>query len=261
MLSFLNPQPPRKLYLPASTVFHIDASVQASYPGSGQTITNLINIPADGSAKSAYDFWNGRDNTANSEDLAFSSNKFVSDGGDFAEIKATTDFIRNQFRSDLTNSWWSAAAFMIASAAATQTFYGSTNASTLAGWRIEANTTPLMRFVRSDGTQNITTSLHNITTFVGHPVLHVFTWDNGTRGYKSALNSRTFTLTATATSATQTSANTGKLNFGCANHGTQKISSGSELYSIAMGIGALTNTDLSKIVDFFNNLHRRTYVA
>ncbi|MCK6417900.1 MAG: hypothetical protein L6Q57_03050 [Alphaproteobacteria bacterium] len=261
MLSFLNLQPRRKHYLPASTVFHIDATVPASYPGSGQTWTNIINAPSDGLAKSAYDFWIGRDNTANSEDLTFSSNKFISDGGDLAEIKSTTDFIRNQFRSDLTNSWWSAAAFLIASASASQTFYGSTNASSVPGWRIEANTTPLMRLVRSDGTQNLATSLHNITSFIGLPVLHVFTWNNGTRGYKSALNSRTFTVSGTAAETTQTAANTGKLNFGSANHGTQKMLSGSELYGFAMGTGPLTNADLSKIVDFFNSLHRRPYVV
>lgn len=249
----------RKYSLPPSTVFQIDAGVASSYPGSGQTWANMREHPADGSVKTAYDFWLGRDNTANSEDPAFSVNKFISDGGDFCEIKTTTDFIRNQFRSDLTNSWWSAAAFFIASASASQSFYGSTNASTLPGWRIEANTTPLMRLVRSDGTQNFPTSLHNISSLIGHAVLHVFTWDNGTRGYKSALNSRIFNVSGTAAAATQTSPNTGKFNFGGANHGTQKMLSGSELYGMAMGIGPLSNTDLAGIVDYYNALHRRPY--
>lgn len=261
LFSFAAPNARRrpKFFLPQATVFQIDAAIPASYPGTGQTWANVRKHPADGLAQTAYDFWLGRDTNANTDDPTFSVNKFISDGGDFSELKTNTAFVNNLFRTNQTNSWWVAAAFKLGSVSATQTIYGNTNGSTTPGWRIEVNATPVMRFIRADGTQNLTTNLHSMTGKAGTPLLHIFSWNNATRAYKSALNSRTFTLTGTAVTATQTAANNGKLNFGSANHGTAKVSNGSELYGFAMGIGPLTNTDLAGIVKYYNALHGRAY--
>jgi len=247
--------------LPPSTVFQLEASLAASYPGSGQTWANTRERPADGSAKTAYDFWIGQNNTANTDDPTFSTNKFTLDGGDFAEIKANTAFFNNMMRSDLTNAWWCVTALRYASVSMAQTFYGTTNGSNVAGWRVDCNnsTNPTLRLTRSDGTQNLTTNLQTIGAFVGVPMLHVLTWDNGTRNFKSAINSRIFTTNGTAAALPSITPNNGKFNFGGANHGTQKLGNGCELYGMAMGIGNLTNLDLTAMVNYYNALHGRTY--
>ncbi len=91
------------------------------------------------------------------------------------------------------------------------------------------------------------------------PMLHVLTWDNGTRNFKSAINSRIFTMNGTAAALPSITPNNGKFNFGGANHGTQKLGNGCELYGMAMGIGNLTNLDLTAMVNYYNALHGRTY--
>lgn len=244
--------------LPPSTVFQIEASSPASYPGSGQSFFNIWEHPADGSAKSAYDFWLGRDNTVTTDDPTFVTNKFTADGGDIFEIKSTTSFLSNLIRTDLTNSWWSAAAFLAATSGAVQTLYGTSNGSNVPGWRVDINATPNIRLIRADGTLNNTNNLQNMTGLIGIPVLHVFVWDNSTQNYKTAINSKTFS-TGAATAFPQTNSNTGKLNLGGANHGSQKISAGSELYGMAMGTGTLSNADLAVIVNYYNALHGRIY--
>lgn len=245
--------------LPPSTVFQIDAAIPASYPGSGQTWFNVCKRPADGLAQSAYDFWLGRDGLSGTDEPTFSANKFTLDGGDFAEVKNTQDFFRNQIRTDLTNSWWVASAYMIASAASTQSILGTTNGATTHGWRFDHNTTPNLRFTRTDGTVNQANNLHSLSGKIGIPLLHVFTWNNESQSYKSALNSRIFTVSATAANLPSTQQNPGKFNFGSANHGTQKLLNGSELYGMAMGIGSVNDKMLSSIVDYYNSLHKRTY--
>lgn len=255
----INPRRRARPRLPASTVFQIDASLPASYPGSGQTWFNVWKKPADGLAQSAYDFWMGRDGNTGTDDPAFSANKFILDGGDFAEVKTTQDFFRNQIRTDLTNAWWVASTFLISSTASIQSILGTTNGATTRGWRFDHNATPTLRFVRTDGATNQANNLHNLTGKVGIPLLHVFTWDNKTQSFKSALNSRAFTVTATAANLPTTQQNPGKFNFGSANHGTQKLLSGSELYGMAMGVGSLTNDGLATIVNYYNFLHQRAY--
>lgn len=261
LFSFNSPNPRRRARprLPASTVFQIDAVIPGAYPGSGQTWPNIWKRPADGLAQSDYDFWLGRDGNVNTDDPAFSVNKFVLDGGDFAEVKNTHDFFRNQIRTDLTNSWWIASAITIAAAASIQSIIGTTNGATTRGWRFDYNTTPTLRFIRTDGTSNQSNNLHSLTGKMGVPLLHVFSWDNKTQSYKSALNSRIFTVNATSPNLPSTAQNPGKFNFGSANHGTQKLASGSELYGMAMGIGSMNNDDLAAIVNYYNSIHARTY--
>ena len=52
-------------------VFDLDATMLASYNGSGQTWANMIAAPADGSAKTAGDFYRGVNGTATATDPTF----------------------------------------------------------------------------------------------------------------------------------------------------------------------------------------------
>lgn len=95
----------------ASAVWDCDATSALSYPGSGQTLANLVAAPADGSAQTAYDFWLGADNTASASDPTFtgsagsSTAEFSLDGGDFFTIKANTALIDNMHKTTGGASW------------------------------------------------------------------------------------------------------------------------------------------------------------
>jgi hypothetical protein len=50
--------------LVSSCVFDLDATIAASYSGSGQTWSNLETTPADSEAQTAYDFYLGADSSS-----------------------------------------------------------------------------------------------------------------------------------------------------------------------------------------------------
>jgi hypothetical protein len=56
----------------AGAVFELDAGNAASYPGSGQTLANVVASPADGALQTAYDFLLGTDGTVEADDAPFS---------------------------------------------------------------------------------------------------------------------------------------------------------------------------------------------
>jgi hypothetical protein len=55
----------------SGAVFDLDATIAASYGGSSQTWANLINAPADGTAKTAGDFYRGVNGMATATDPTF----------------------------------------------------------------------------------------------------------------------------------------------------------------------------------------------
>lgn len=73
--------------------FDVDATVSASYGGSGQTFSNLVVAPADGVAvQTDYDFTLGANDTPSTDDPTFTGTAgdpaafFAHDGGDFFQI-------------------------------------------------------------------------------------------------------------------------------------------------------------------------------
>ena len=96
-------------------LFHLDATDALSYPGTGQTFANLIENPADGSSKTAWDFYLGDTGSATSTDPSFLTHGggagtagdnwsfFQVDGGDRFNIKANTDFIKKIHKTSETD--------------------------------------------------------------------------------------------------------------------------------------------------------------
>jgi len=94
---------PRLLPLSAiipSAVFDVDATLEASFDGTGQLWKNLIPAPADGSAQTAYDFWRGSTSASQTNDPTFNGTAgdpaayFSNDGGDaFWLAGALTTFL------------------------------------------------------------------------------------------------------------------------------------------------------------------------
>lgn len=76
----------------SSAVFDLDATKSASYGGSGQTWSNLVTEPADGSDQTAYDFYLGGTGSATTDDPTFTGGAgssgayFYFDGGDYFQI-------------------------------------------------------------------------------------------------------------------------------------------------------------------------------
>ncbi len=104
----------------ASTCCDLDATIAASYGGSGQTWSNLIASPADGATQTDYDFWLGAGSGSASNDPTFTGSAgdpaayFSLDGGDYFTIKNVSSPVtiyNLHKKTGGTNSWWMAAAY------------------------------------------------------------------------------------------------------------------------------------------------------
>jgi len=75
-----------------SCVFDLDATLEASYDGTGQLWKNLVPAPADGELQTAYDFLLGTSSSPSTDDPTFNGTAgspaayFSLDGGDFFQI-------------------------------------------------------------------------------------------------------------------------------------------------------------------------------
>lgn len=243
-------------------LFQLDANLLASYPGSGQTLANVIAAPADASAQTAYDFWLGDTSAVTTDDPTFvpgvypTSSKFTVDGGDRCRIKAMTSLLNTIHRSDTGVPFWFSMAYMTPNVTTTQLLFGDSNGSTAAGFRVEINGSNI-RFVRADGTVNATTIPFG-GLVANTPYLFFVNYDPITGNYSMALNSRTLGTTGTNAFSNLTDA-TGNIAFGGASGGSARPVAGSELYGCSMGLGTLSNANVSAAVDYYNALHGRTY--
>src|SRR5262245_47416524 len=103
--------------MPSSTVFDLDATQAASYPGTGTSLLNLEATPADGEAQSAYNYQFG-DGSTSSTYPTFTGSAgspaayFAMDGGDYFRGTSTfTQFLKDLHKNSDGASWWAAMAF------------------------------------------------------------------------------------------------------------------------------------------------------
>lgn len=92
----------------ASACFEFPAWSSSAYPGSGQTLANVIASPNCGSAQADYDAWLGADTNASSDDPTFSTNKFTIDGGDKFTFKSLADaeILLKAHQTDQSGFWF-----------------------------------------------------------------------------------------------------------------------------------------------------------
>ena len=106
----------------SSAICDLDATILASYDGSGQIWANLIASPADGESQTAYDFFLGADGSVASDDPTFTGRAgdaaahFLYDGGDKNNLASgvNTNFINDMHKTTGGNVWWIAVAFRYA---------------------------------------------------------------------------------------------------------------------------------------------------
>lgn len=248
-----------------NSIFQWDANLPASYPGSGQPLYNVIDVPFGGDPHDNTHWQLGNTSNPTTDDPTFvpgifpTAAKFTTDGADVLTIvAASTPFIDSLHRSDTGQTFWAISAFSSGTTDVAQNIYGNANGSALSGWRVDWNTSNLLRFIRSDGTVNAPSQAMETGLLANTPYLHVFTYNPATGTWKSAINSRTFNNTATDPFPNTVTA-TGRFSAFASNNSSARMSAGSEFYGAALGAGDLNNTQLSAIVDYYNTLHGRVY--
>ncbi|QQG36910.1 MAG: hypothetical protein HYS17_03825 [Micavibrio aeruginosavorus] len=248
----------------ASTVFDLDATIAASYGGSGQTWANLTAAPADGSAKTAYDFYLGATSSAASDDPAFngtpgdSAAYFSVDGGDFWRLAgAKPDFLDALHKTTGGTNWW--LAMTIRWATSGNGLFGTGNASSAPGMNL--------RTTSADGSMNLRMRGDTATVTFASPaglltnggdavIIHSFNKDTSIMA--RWVNTRTGTTGAFVPNATSSDAS-GAGEIFSRGDGNFFMASGARLYSCAMGNEYLDDTKAAAIIAHLNARHNRTY--
>lgn len=246
----------------ASTVFDIDATIAASYPGSGVTWANLA-APADGSAQAAYDFYRGNGSTSTTypafNGSAGSSAAYWSfDGNDHFDLKSgvNTPFLRDVHKTTGGSDFWIAMAFRPVDNGTTTGYFTTMAGTSVPGLRIEQLSNEFTRLLQRSGSTVATGP--DVTLTPGSDSLYIVSHSHSLNETAIWLNSATGSTAAHPFSATTTDASA-VARIGHRVHGSGILLSGTRLYSLAMGSEYLNNTKAAAIIAHLNTRHGRIY--
>lgn len=265
-LGFGMPRKNNNIPLSLSPVFDIDATLAASYPGSGQTLANLVQAPSDGSLRSAYDFVLGANSTVSTDDPTFTGTPgnpaayLACDGGDYVSLQPGTipAWLNNIYNIAAADKYTIINCFQYGGAGAGFLYLsGNTTSSTAIGMRLQFTNTGVMQLVGANGSSSAVASLHS-GLVAGTNYLHVLTYDAATKSYKSALNSLSFTVSGTLSGSDGSSPSTTRYGFGSSGGGNPVIS-GTRLYAHAGLRSIIADSDLARLVKMYNTRHGRVY--
>ncbi len=253
----------------ASSVMDLDATISASYPGTGQTWSNLVPAPADGSAKTAYDYFLGASGTPTTDDPTFNGTAGVPsaywsfDGADYFKIKSGTNttFLNSLHKTTGGSDWWMACPCRFPALGANISTFFSTRTSgngLNVGSVTNAGSAYLRLLQASAGSTAVAdSSTEAIFTAYATNNLVVISYNNATSTVAWAVNSNTFT-TETLTYVVTTTDAVAML-IGATAVPNQMFINGSFMYGFSMGNEYLNNTKLAMIRSFYQRRHARTY--
>lgn len=242
-----------------SCVFDLDATLAASYGGTGQVWANLVPAPADGAAKAAYDFYLGAGGSIATDDPTFTgaagspSAYFMLDGGDIFQIAGgNTAFIESLHKSTGMSNWWLSLAFRCADQLGNAGMVSTNNSGTAigSGIRLNLSATEVPGIFQGDGTTSIAKTIFPSPITIGSDYVLVASFNGSS--LRTWNNSRIKTAQA-LTYLTNTAPALSPLKIGVS------ASSGTRIYAASMGNSYIGDSDVSKIFDAYNARHGRTY--
>lgn len=256
----------------SSTVCDLDATISASYGGSGLTWSNLIANPADGTTRAAYDFHLG-DGATSTTYPAFNGTAgnaaayWTTDGGDYFKLKTLTGSIPAKWhRTSGGSPFWVAMTFRTPSGifTGTRAFWGNATGILNRGIVALATASDTISMISSNGstapvTNNLSGAFAGSTDYV-----FIFAADPSL----GASNVRIWVNTASGSTITHgfsASALNSSDNFhilasrGPSQDGSYTMEADLRLYSFAMGNEFLDNAGAAAIIAHLNARHGRNY--
>lgn len=246
----------------ASACCDVDATKAASYPGTGQTWSNLVAAPADGSPQTAYDHYLGNTSDPSTDDPTFvgsagsSSAYFSLDGADHFAMSSLTGFVGSMPRTVSGTDFWIAMCLQIPDVG-TNTGAWSSHTSISRGCRLNITATESLQLIQRGDAANSTGAPTNIITH-SSPACIIVSCPAGGGVVRQWVNSRTATELAIVFGVC-TSGSTNVPVIGRRFTNSTSLPAGSLVYSFAMGNGYIDNTAAGLIIDTYNSRHGRTY--
>jgi hypothetical protein len=251
-------------HLMGGVVFEIDATVEDSYAGSGSEIANLIDSPADGSAKADYDFdLTGLTFNGSAGDAAA---YLQTAGSGYMTIGAgNTQFLKDLHKStggqDHTLIFVGRAIASVGSQS--QTFFGTGGGDSVQHglaywpglWFNQANKFALTRY---NGGSASTTTNGGVTLADATDKIMAFSYNPTTRAYKIYGNSAT-PVTGTAAAFTDTTDATRTFQIMAAGNNAFPMFSGGRFKTAALIDRTITNKEFEAIAALYNARHSVSY--
>jgi len=246
-----------------SAVLDLDATIFNSYSGSGQVWSNLVPAPADGSAKTAYDFNLGDSSSPATNDPTFTGSAgspsayFALDGGDYFSDPANTAFLNNLQKTTGGTDFWIATAFRFINSGSIQSLWGTSNATTVVGAYANINASNLLQESLRGDTAVVSTVSGSFSALVnGTDYLYIVSF--GPTQVRQWLNSLT-KVEATFTKNTCVNNPGGNMNIAARMTGNNKLANGSRVYAFSAGNQYIDNADAARIFDIYSSRHGRNY--
>lgn len=263
----------------ASTCFDLDTTLLTSYGGSGQTWSNLANIPNDSSSKTSYDFYRGDTSGTDTSDPTFngtpgSQNTYWSypTSQQFFTLKGSnTAFLNGLAKTSGGGKGWYVFSGQtpVGNSVSDPLFFGTTFMGT-----IRADTAPLQYGMLIDTTNGvpriITQSLAGLQDSVSSGttlpsltnLLMIVSWDLTltTNNVRFWINNRSKTTKSFAPASSITDASNKLYLSSDVAPANEYMPNGWKTRGMAMGNAFIDDVDADKIIDFINLRHGITYV-
>jgi len=236
----------------ANVVAEWDATLLASYPGTGTSWKNIASTPADGSAQSAYDLTlSGLTFTGTANDPAA---YFLSAGLGSAVIGSNTPFLRDLHKTAGGSNYGMILFFETPTTPSTSPILSTHTTSSQNGIEIALDTGVRHRQGYGSGNVSDTGGTISTNTLIALCIGH----DHAVNQSYRAINTRTGTTSAHTFSATTTDANQ-PLTIFARTPSVAQMPTGSKLKSAVLLNTYPTNAIVSAILDIKNIVHNNVY--
>lgn len=247
-------------------LFEWDGGVEASYPGTGQTIANLTPSPADGESQTTYDCELGIGSGSGTDDPTFDNGDFDFDGGDrISLVGPNTAFINNIHKTNQTDLevTFILPIFWPASVTTGEYYlFGTNNSATDTGFYFSyrpANQGFLFRQYGGGGSTAPTTIGTGITLNgdAWNFIVFGFQKTSGTAGNWTLRVNGTTTQTGSLATFLTGTADPGDPFQISGVAGTNLLPNGTSLRSFAMVNNFLTEQEIGSVLNLYGGRHNR----
>jgi hypothetical protein len=248
-------------------VIDLDATLTASYPGTGQTWSNIIASPADGAGQTDYDMVRGSSSSASTDDPAFNGTAndpaayWSFDGGDYLSLASgtNTSFLNGLHKTTGGSPVTIIIAFKAPSSYnATGAFFATGTASSAEGLEMRITSGAANQMIQRAASTNGISTPFTATPSTAAVHLMAMAFDYGTTSLKTALDARSFTsktLTLHTTSASASNA----LKIGASGSAGDLLPNTTQIFGFYTFNKMLSDSELSGVIDVLNSRHNRTY--
>jgi len=251
--------PPDLSTIEATALMDIDATVLASYSGTGVTLTNLV-----ASTNTAYDLYRG-DGATSGRYPTFAGTpgdpataKFTLGTDDYFKIKnGNTAFLNNIHKTTGGSDHWFIIFGTFSAAVSAQNFYSTKSGGTQRGLAGSVNSAEVFRFDQYGDTANVQATPAT-TLITGTPTFVAFSTPSGGGTVRHWMG--TTTKVSTTRSFNATSTDPSQDLYICALTDLSGEIENADIFAIAMGNGYLDDADIADIVAEYEARHGRSYI-